>query len=161
MSALDGLSPYDLGRARGAATGRAEPTELDEEWCHEASDVLLEEDDDMDRFADGMSDGRGEDLLRQRGLTVKDPIAPEAIAAARDELTRAYGLGRTCGAVKERSEPTDDDYAWMTIRLGEPLPPHAKEDFARGMLNHGPKPCHRCAARAFIDRKQRAAKETT
>ena len=57
MSALEGLSPYDLGRARGTATERAEPTEDDFDWCDDRTDPRLCGFTMRKDFARGMRDG--------------------------------------------------------------------------------------------------------
>lgn len=79
---------YDLGRARGACYGRAEPTERDWEWLYEQPQVPPEgctEAEEYD-FNDGMLDGRDQMIARRLGtLGSTVPPSQEQIAAARDK----------------------------------------------------------------------------
>lgn len=79
---LVGLSYYELGRARGAAYGRAEPNACDLEWI---ADRLADEDAEVytEDFEIGMLDGAEQVAISWlKGSTA--PPSAEVIAAATD-----------------------------------------------------------------------------
>lgn len=75
---------YELGRARGYVTGRAEPTERDAEWWAAQPGVDGDDDFAYDDFGDGMLDGRDQSTSASIGLPCPAPPSPDALAAARE-----------------------------------------------------------------------------
>jgi len=82
VSALDGLSAYELGRARGACYGRTEPTDRDYEWATDLRGWAWEE--WVDDFETGMLDGAEQAHCARIGLRGTAPPSAEVIAAAAD-----------------------------------------------------------------------------
>lgn len=75
---------YELGRARGYVTGRAEPTERDAEWWAMQPGVDGDDDFAYDDFGDGMLDGRDQATSARLRLPCPAPPSPDALAAARE-----------------------------------------------------------------------------
>lgn len=89
---------YELGRARGYVTGRAEPDDEATDYEHLYPDTDTDADTarlgrrdgepidmgkEMDDFAEGMLDGAEQARDRKLGLPVPPPPSDEALAAAR------------------------------------------------------------------------------
>jgi len=81
---------YELGRARGAAYGRTEPTEDDWEWlcCQPFGEPDADDLSDQERadFESGMLDGAEQDHAARIGLNGTPPPSAEAIEAAKDKV---------------------------------------------------------------------------